>query len=311
VDDLNHTLTAYAIAKTVKSLDFIKPILWIYHPYAINPKSQFNEKLVCYDCNDDVGFFFSQHFNKRKRLSSMEADLTKKADIVFATSKYLFKLRKMQNPNTFYLPSAIDTNLFKKAVSPNFKAAPEITTIPKPVIGFIGGMVNSKMNWQWIKKAAMSHPQWNFVFIGPCVEPPPSYISEQKNIIFFGAKPLEALPAYIKGFDVCLIPYQGEDFLRACQPTKTFEYLAAGKPVVASWIQELEDLQKIIRLSRQENEFIKNIEAALVDGKNEEMIKLYIQTAQGYSWDNRVEKASELITGILDSHGRKHIETED
>ena len=298
VDSLNQAFTASAIAKTASRLGFATPILWIYHPYAINPTGQFNEKLVCYDCNDDVGFFFTHHFNKRARLSAMEEELTRKADVVFATSKYLFNLRKAQNPNTHYLPSAVDIELFKRSTSPDFKISPELESIPKPIIGFIGGMVNSKMNWEWIRAAAVLQPQWSFVFVGPCGEPPPQYIPEQKNIVFLGAKPQAALPAYLKGFDVCLIPYQGEDFLKACQPTKAFEYLAAGKPVVSSWIPELESYQDIIFLSRDLKEFMENIEAALANGKNEEKIKLYIRTAQGYTWDDRIEMASELINGI-------------
>jgi len=306
-DNFNQFIIAKAIKKVGERLGFTRPILWIYHPYAINLRYRFNQKLVCYDCNDDVGFFFSLRFDKRKRLSEMEAELTKKADIIFATSKSLYNLRKMQNTNTYYLPSAIDLEIYRQALSPDFKVARELETVPKPVIGFVGGMINSKMNWQWIREAAISHPSWNFVFVGPCMEPPPSYISKQKNIIFLGAKPYEALPAYIKGFDVCLIPYHGEEFLKACQPTKAFEYLAAGKPVVASWIPELEDYQEIIRLSRTKEEFIQNIEAALVDGKDDKMVKLYIRSAQGYTWDDRIEKASELITETLDSHGRKRI----
>lgn len=307
VDDFNQFIMAKAINRIAERLGFTEPILWIYHPYVINLRYRFNQKLVCYDCNDDVGFFFSLRFDKRKRLSEMEAELTKKADIVFATSKCLYNLRKMQNTNTYYLPSAIDLKIFRKALSDDLKIASELEAMPKPIIGFVGGMNNWKMNWQWIREAAISHPSWNFVFVGPCMEPPPSYISEQKNIIFLGAKPYEALPAYIKGFDVCLIPYHGEEFLKACQPTKAFEYLAAGKPVVASWIPELEDYQKIIRLSRNTEEFIKNIEAALADGKNDKMVELYIQSSQGYTWDDRVEKASELIIETLDSHGRKRI----
>jgi glycosyltransferase involved in cell wall biosynthesis len=299
VDGLNQVFTAYALSKVAKRLEFLSPILWIYHPYVIDPKGQVNEKLICYDCNDDLSFLFSQHFDKRKRLSKIEANLTRKADVVFTTSKHLFRLRELQNPNTYYLPSAIDFELFNKSISPDFKAAPEIEAIPGPIIGFIGGMHNSKMNWQWIKKAAQAHLEWNFVFVGPCFEPPPSDITEQKNIIFLGAKPSEALPSYIKGFDVCLIPYQGEEFLKACQPTKAFEYLAAGKPVVASWISEFEDYQKIIRLSRETKDFIENIEEALMDGKNEEMIRLYVRTAMGYTWDDRIEKASGFINDAI------------
>jgi glycosyltransferase involved in cell wall biosynthesis len=162
-------------------------------------------------------------------------------------------------------------------------------------------MVNSKMNWEWIREAAVTRPQWNFVFVGPCVENPPSYIVQQKNILFVGTRSQDLLPSYIKGFDVCLIPYQGEEFLKACQPTKAFEYLASGKPVVSSWIPELEDYQEIIRLSRTAGEFIQNIEAALEDGKKEDLVRKYIQASQGWTWEGRLEKASEIIISALEN----------
>ncbi len=302
VDSLNQSFLTSAIAKTAKRLGFTNPIVWIYHPYAINPRGEFGEKLVCYDCNDDVGFFFCYHFNKRNRLSDMEERLAKRADAVFATSKYLYRIRKGQNPNTHYLPSGVDSELFQQAQSPACKIAPELEDIPSPVIGFVGGMVNSKMHWEWIREAAIARPQWNFVFVGPCVENPPSYITQQKNILFVGTKPQNLLPSCIKGFDVCLIPYQGEDFLKACQPTKAFEYLAAGKPVVSSWIPELEDYREIIRLSRTSGEFIQNIEAALEDGKKEELVRKYVQASQGWTWEGRLEKASEIIINTLKKH---------
>jgi glycosyltransferase involved in cell wall biosynthesis len=301
VDSLNQSFMASAIAKTARRLGFTDPIVWIYHPYAIHPRGEFDEKLVCYDCNDDVGFFFCYHFNKRNRLSDMEERLAKRADVVFTTSKYLYRIRKEQNPNTHYLPSGVDSELFQQAQSPACKIAPELEGTPSPVIGFVGGMVNSKMNWEWIREAAVTRPQWNFVFVGPCVENPPSYIVQQKNILFVGTRSQDLLPSYIKGFDVCLIPYQGEEFLKACQPTKAFEYLASGKPVVSSWIPELEDYQEIIRLSRTAGEFIQNIEAALEDGKKEDLVRKYIQASQGWTWEGRLEKASEIIISALEN----------
>ncbi len=305
VDALNQSFMASAIAKTAKRLGFTNPTVWIYHPYAINPGGEFDEKLVCYDCNDDVGFFFCYHFNKRNRLSDMEEKLAKRADVVFTTSKYLYRIRKEQNPNTHYLPSGVDSELFQQSRSAACKVAPELEGISRPVIGFVGGMVNSKMNWEWIREAAVAKPQWNFFFVGPCVENPPTYIIQQKNVVFAGAKPQNLLPSYIKGFDVCLIPYQGEDFLRACQPTKAFEYLASGKPVVSSWIPELEDYQEIIHLSRTSGEFIRNIEAALEEGKKEELVQKYIQASQGWTWEGRLEKASEIIINALQKQPNK------
>jgi len=304
IDNVNQFMTAKAIRKTANNLGFKKPILWIYHPYAINPNGQFDEKLVCYDCNDDVGFFFTQVFShKRKRLSMMEEELTRRADIVFATSKNLFNLRSSQNPHTYFFPSGIDFDLFQKALLPSLAIAPDIQGIPKPTIGFIGGMVNSKMNWSWIEKASDAKTEWSFVFIGPCVEKPPYNITSKKNIFFLGTKDTESLPGYIKAFDVCIIPYQGEEFLKNCFPTKVFEYLAAGKPVVSAFIPALEEYSKVIWLSKTFKEFIANIEIALKDGKEDEAVKNYIEAAKGKTWDRRVEETTGIIMSALKQKG--------
>ena len=300
MDRINQNMTAYSIARIAKGLGFTSPILWIYHPYAINPRGQFNEKLVCYDCNDDVGFFFCQFFGyKRKQFSRMEEVLTKKADIVFATSKNLFNVRVKQNPNTYYFPSGIDLENFQRALLPSLNIAPDIKDVPKPVIGFVGGMANAKMNWEWIGKASDVKSEWSFVFIGPCADKPPQYITKKNNIYFLGARPADLLPNYIKAFDVCLIPYQGDDFLKNCSPTKAFEYLAAGKPVVSSYMPELEEYSHIIKLAKSEKEFIANIEMALEEGKKGEYVQNYRGLTEGRTWNDRVEKTSQLIERLL------------
>jgi glycosyltransferase involved in cell wall biosynthesis len=299
-DRFSQAYTAFAIKRVAQKLGFQSPLLWLYHPYAIRPYGQFNEKVICYDCNDDIGFFFSQNFDKRGKLSALEAELTRRADVVFATSQHLFYLCKKHNPNTHYLPSGVDITQFQQALSPALQVAPELEKIPKPIMGFVGGMTNAKMNWEWIRTAAVSHPQWSFVFVGPCDGAPPAFITQQPNIIFLGAKPFAALPAYIKGFAVCLIPYQGKEFLQACSPTKAFEYLAAGKPVVSAWIPELENYQHVIRLSRDAQEFIQHIEAALVDGQKATRVQEYVHAAQGRTWEERVEKASEYVRRVLE-----------
>ncbi len=295
IDSINQSLTANSIKKVANKIGFKNPILWIYHPYAISPDGQFNEQCSVYSCNDDVGYFFTQNFNKRKKLSLLEEKLARKVDIVFAPSKNLFELRKSQNLDTHYLPSGIDLDLFKQALKDELSIPPDLKDIKNPIIGFIGGMTNAKMNWKWIEEAAVQHLDWSFVFIGPLAEPPPREITTKKNITFLASKDQCQLPAYIKGFDVCLIPYQGEGFLKACQPTKTYEYLSAGKPVVTSWINELEPMQNIVRLSRNAEEFIINIETSLETSKDPQMIHKYTQAVDGMTWDERVEEVLKLL----------------
>lgn len=298
-DKLNRVSTSRAIKAVARRLKFIRPVLWLYHPYAIGADGQFGEKVTVYDCNDDVGYFFCRNFDKRERLSGLEENITRKSDVVFATSRHLYNLRSKQNPNTHYLPSAVDVELFRMAADPGLGIAPEVAELPAPVIGFVGGMVNSKMNWRWVCDAAAARPDWSFVFVGPCVEKPPRYILDRANIRFLGPKTQQELPPYLKGFDVCTIPYQGEDFLKACQPTKAFEYLAAGKPVVSVWIPEMADSGDLVSMAKNSDEFLGYLDAAVADGKNPEKVRRYAEAGRRYSWEQRVETASDLVSRAI------------
>lgn len=293
-DSFNRFYVGRAIASVARKLNFNSPILWLYDPYTVKPNGQFDEKLVCYDCNDDISSFATLDY-KRGKLLDLEDELVEKAHLVFTTSKILYNAKKKNNPNTYYFPSGVDFDHFHKAIFPSCEVPNDAKGITKPIIGYIGAITNYRINWEWIKIMSISRPKWSIVFIGPCLELPPEEILNQKNIHFLGQKDTELLPGYLKAFDVCIIPYKGEMFLKSCQPTKTFEYLAAGKPVVSSYIPELEGYAPVVRLSKNENEFIANISAAIEEGKRTDFIERCVEAAKGKTWEDRVEKISDLI----------------
>ena len=297
-DRFNQHYLGHAINRFAKQLDFNSPILWLYDPYAVKPDGLFDEKLICYDCNDDISSFANLSYKKNNMLA-LEEELVKKAHLVFATSKNLYHAKKESNPNTYYFPSGVDFEQFHKALLHSCKIPDDVKYFTKPIIGFVGAITNYRINWEWIQSMSISRPEWTIVFIGPRLESPPDEILQQENIHFLGSKDTGSLAGYLKAFDVCIIPYKGETFLKSCQPTKTFEYLAAGKPVVSSYIPELEDYMMVVRLSKNENEFIANIDAALEEGKKQEFVQRCLETAKGNTWENRVEKISELIERAL------------
>ena len=163
-DSINQAYLGCFIARVARKLDFNSPILWLYDPYAVKPKGQFGEKLVCFDCNDDISSFANLYY-KKKMLIASEDNLVRKADIIFTTSKNLYYAKKEKNPNTYYFPSGVDFDLFQKALSSSCEVPNGIKSISKPIIGFVGSITNYRINWEWIKRMSISRPEWSIVFI--------------------------------------------------------------------------------------------------------------------------------------------------
>ena len=173
--------------------------------------------------------------------------------------------------------------------------------IQKPIVGFTGGIANDKMNWEWIEKAAHAHPEWSFVFIGPLQEKLSSRLKCLPNLYFLGKRPMEELPKYIKAFDVCIIPYKESDFMKNSFPTKTFEYLAGGKPVVTSDIPALREFEPLVQLCKNSEEFIVSIERSIKESGDIELQKKRYHVASDHTWDARVEKTSSAIIKMIDN----------
>ncbi|MDN3513220.1 MAG: glycosyltransferase [Candidatus Brocadia sp.] len=299
-DRLNQFYLGHLIARIAKKLNFCSPILWLYDPYAVKPEGQFSEKLICYDCNDDISSFANLKHKKQNLFVSGD-ELVKKAHVIFTTSRNLYHAKKEKNPNTYYFPSGVDFEHFHQALDHSCRIPDDVRNLAKPIVGFVGSITNYRINWEWIKCMSISRPEWSIVFIGPCFEPPPHEISKQKNIHFLGQKGIEQLPGYLKAFDVCIIPYQGETFLKSCQPTKTFEYLAAGKPVVASDIPELKEYQPMVKLCKNTEEFISKVAECLAEGMDHTFVEKRIEIPKAYTWEARVEGTSLLIQQALEN----------
>lgn len=297
-DSLNRRWLGWAVKRIASRMGFHNPIIWLYDPYVIAPAGQFGEKLVCYDCNDDISSFASLGY-KRRNMQAMDAHLASRADLVLVTSRELYRQKQALNPHVHHLPSGADFDLFNRAISADLARADDLADVSSPVVGYVGALTNYRIEWGWIEALAQSMPEVTIVLVGPHVEPPPRSATRLANVRFVGPKPQSELPRYLKSFDVGIIPYKGEEFLKACQPTKTFEYLAAGLGVVSAPIPELVPYSEVVRFAVNATEFV---------GQTREMLKAVhdahfrarcIEIARSQTWDARVEAASELVRASL------------
>jgi uncharacterized SAM-binding protein YcdF (DUF218 family) len=202
----------------------------------------------------------------------------------------------MHNDKVYRFPFAVNFKEFEKASIKETSMPEEFKNIKTPIIGYVGG-VHKWINQDLIKYLAEKCPQYSFVFIGP-IQADMSKLQVLKNIYFFGKKEHDRLPYYIKHFDVGAIPYIITEYTNNVYPTKLNEYLSLGKPVVSTSLPEVIGFNKeygdIVQVAEDSDMFKECIEKAIAED-NQSLKDRRIEVARKNSWENQIEKMSQLI----------------
>ncbi|GGH74245.1 glycosyl transferase [Filimonas zeae] len=208
-------------------------LCWFYTPMALPLTTLLQPALVVYDCMDELSAFkFAP-----PALKQLEQQLMRRADIVFTGGYSLYEAKKARHLNIHPFPSSIDKLHFKKARTADTEPADQ-ASIPHPRLGFYG-VLDERFDKELVNAIAIARPEWQLVIIGPVVKIDTDSLPRQKNIHYLGAKPYSELPAYLSGWDVAMIVFALNESTRFISPTKTPEYLAAGKPVISTAIQDV------------------------------------------------------------------------
>lgn len=231
----------------------------------------------------------------RKNGSRLEPLLAAKSDIVLANSTYFAERFKQYNPNTYPIETGVDLQLYDASI--NRECPSDIRTLPHPIIGYVGFVTGMRLNSDLLYGIAQKRPQYNFVFVGPEDE---IFIQHRlhtlHNVHFLGKKEIRDLPAYLQYFDVCINPQLVNDITIGNYPLKIDEYLAMGKPVVATSTHTMRDIfSEQVHLASDGMEYLLAIDQALTETTNQERKKQRIQFAHSHSWANSVNKIYRII----------------
>jgi glycosyltransferase involved in cell wall biosynthesis len=181
-----------------------------------------------------------------------EQQLCRRADAVFVTSPQLLSSLAPFNPHTYFYPNVADGAHFGRALSPDLTVPPDLAALPGPRLGFVGAISAYKLDLALLETLAQRQPGWSFVLIGPVGEGDPqtdvAALRQLANVHFLGVRNYDQLPAYLKGLDLGLLPLQRNPYTQAMFPMKFFEYLAAGRPVVATAINALQPFAEVALL---------------------------------------------------------------
>ena len=290
VRKFNEKFLLRQVKKAMRKLNFDAPINMVFNPAAGLLAGKLGESKLIYYCVDEYTAFTGAS----KGLREIEEDLFRKADLVIVSADKLHESKKHFNENTFVIRHGVDFVHFRTALDAATKIPTEIADLPKPIIGF-HGLLADWVDFELIKKTAEHFAKGSVVLIGKITvdaERKIKILDDVKNIHFLGRKPYAELPAYCKGFDVALNPFEISELTLAANPLKVREYLAAGLEVVSTDIPEVRILD-FCRIGETHEDFIRQIEEALAHPKSKHEIS---DSIKAESWEARIEELRFIMT---------------
>ncbi|HEX8428525.1 glycosyltransferase family 1 protein [Hymenobacter sp.] len=284
------------LAEYFEKENFTQYIFWYYTPMALNKSRDFKPALTIYDCMDELASFKFAPDGLRER----EQDLFKKADLVFTGGYTLYESKKLQHPDAHPFPSSIDKDHFGLARQPMDDPADQ-AGIAHPRIGFFG-VVDERLDIELLGQLAEAHPEWQFVIIGPVVKISHDMLPRHQNIHYLGGKDYLQLPAYLQGWDVATLLFADNESTKFISPTKTPEYLAAGRPVVSTPIRDVVRPYgelNLVQIADNADDFGRAIEKALVQTQDADWRRRTDEYLATISWDLTWQQMRDLILARL------------
>jgi glycosyltransferase involved in cell wall biosynthesis len=292
---INAPLYKAEIRALLASLEADQPWLWVFFAQSLSLLELSFERII-YDCVDYWPAFFSKP-KERDYISQVDAELCRRADLVFTGSEPLRQRQSKLNPRTFVVPHAADIPHFLKAGDPETVVPSDLVDIPHPRIGFVGMMDAVRFNSDLIRSLA-AHSEYHFVFVGGFAGGAQDVLPVLPNIHWLGMKSVSQLPAYLKGMDVCIMPYRLNEATRNIYPLKLHEYLATGKPVVSTAIDAVKDLRELIYIADTYEDFVPLLRRALQEN-DDELRRRRRNCARQHTWEAHVAAKSSIIRKYL------------
>jgi glycosyltransferase involved in cell wall biosynthesis len=288
---LNRWLLRLQLHRAMQRLNFRRPISWISNPAAAILAGAINEEQLIYHCVDENTAFSGVD---ARSLGELEHRLLQRADLVVVTADLLYQSKVQVNPRTVLVRHGVDHVHFCKALDPKTAVPPEITSLPRPILGFFG-LIADWVDLDLLAHVARTFSSGSLVMLGKATTDV-SALAKIPNVHLLGRKPYQDLPAYCKGFDVALMPFRINKLTLNANPLKVREYLAAGLPVVSTPLPEVEVLGQC-RLAGDPASFVAEIRAALADpGVTAERS----EAIRSESWEARMEEIRGHLAELAD-----------
>jgi glycosyltransferase involved in cell wall biosynthesis len=263
--------------------------IWFYTPMAMPMAEKLEPEGIIYDCMDELSLFRGAP----RELIDQENALFKAADVVFTGGRSLYNAKKTRHANVHCFPSSVDALHFRQGTPDH----PQQKDLAHPRLGY-SGVIDERIDLELIAGIADRRPDWQIVMVGPVVKIDPAHCPQRPNIHWLGQQSYNDLPAFINGWDVCLLPFALNESTRFISPTKTLEYMACGRPCVSTAIRDVvEPYGHVVPIHGDADGFVQACDAFLTRGaaEQQEHDRKVAEIIARTSWDATANAMGELI----------------
>jgi glycosyltransferase involved in cell wall biosynthesis len=260
---------------------FANAIQWFYSPMTAPAYlGQFGTSGVVYDCMDELANFRFAPTDIAER----ERFVMRQSRVVFTGGHQLFQAKSALHHNVHFFGCGVDVKHYGQARSALTALPPELADLPRPVLGYFG-VIDERIDYELLERLAAAFPTGSVVMVGPFAKIDPETLPKAPNLHWLGQRDYAALPALVKGFDVCLMPFALNEATRYINPTKTLEYMAAGKPIVSTAVPDVMRLfTPIVEVALSHDAFI-DAAARAWAAPCDELLEKGIERAHRATWD--------------------------
>jgi hypothetical protein len=296
--NLNLFIASVIIKHKCKSLGFRSAVLWLYHPWDYLLLKFFRDRILSiFDWAEEWSEYFTElSYERRKSIKTLEKKLIREVDLVFTVSQDLAAEAKRIRPDAYRI---MDGTVFEVFDIMEEHIPGDMQDIKKPIAGYLG-TVSDRIDIELLQAMSRRFPFMSIVLIGDILYPRVdiSKLRDFKNIYLLGSRNYEELGSYARLFDVCILPYLIRPYTPP--PTKIFDYLATGKPIVSIFLPELAGFADLIKLAHTKEEFMDLVRESL-DEHDTAMSNKRRQKAKDNSWSARVDQILLIIRQKLKS----------
>lgn len=233
----------------------------------------------------------------RSVIADLEARMAAKVDLVIASSRQRQQRLHAYNPNSYFVPNGVDLHHFQSVAVATSDVPPEMQG-ETAILGYVGH-INWRMNFEILSALALRFPKARVVLVGPAETPRDQAALHQlsasnPNVEWLGPRHVMDLPAYVRSIDVCLIPFKVTPETQTMLPLKLFEYLAVGRPVVATALPELFPFSQTIAIARTCEDFCKLVSLEL-EKDPKQGVRSRQAIAARFGWPAIAERVWQLI----------------